>query len=126
MSPRAARARGFGLRAALVCAAGAAEHCPGSVLPLLIRCCLQSMPKGQSKDIFNWGQESPKGKKNPSENTAANQGLSCLVFLDRYEDSAVQQLTQPRSSVRGSQAAERAATCPCEQTHTALDCTRAS
>lgn len=22
-------------------------------------------PKGQSKDIFNWGQESPKGKKNP-------------------------------------------------------------
>lgn len=43
------------------------------------------MTKGQSKDIFNWGQESPKGKKKSSKNTAKIQGLSYLVFLDLYD-----------------------------------------
>lgn len=46
------------------------------------------MTKGQSKHIFNWGQESPKGKQKSSKNTATNQGLSYLIFLDLYESSA--------------------------------------
>lgn len=46
------------------------------------------MTKGQSKDMFNWGQESPKGKKKSFKNTATKQGLSYLIFLDLYDYSA--------------------------------------